>query len=243
MNKFITTALTLLVLNTFNEGICQTAETTPMSTESLNTSPNSTDTVTPATPTTPASPSTSSSPSTPATPTTPATPATPDTSGTSTTPSTPSAPKDYMVPPSSTPAPCSPGFRFDGHPLKLTEKEWKSRLTHEQFEVLRKGKKEPPFANNEYKSTRVGMYRCAGCLLALFSSSSKYDAGTGIPSFMAPICTENVSSNMNWNIFSRNKDVQCNRCDGHLGQVFKDGPPPIGKRYSINPSAIVFTEE
>lgn len=131
-------------------------------------------------------------------------------------------------------------YHFDGKKLILTEKEWKQRLTPEQFEVLRRSGTEPAF-HNEYADNKAdGIYECAGCSLPVYSSEAKYHSGTGWPSFWEPICSENVSYREDHNLLSTRIEVLCSKCGGHLGHVFDDGPPPTGKRYCMNSAALKF---
>lgn len=135
---------------------------------------------------------------------------------------------------------CLSNYRFDGKKLVLTEKEWKERLTPEQFQVLRKEGTEPAFQNLYFDNKKEGIYACAGCTLPLFSSDAKYDSGTGWPSFWQPICPENVSYHEDLSLLSIRIEVHCSRCGGHLGHVFDDGPPPTGKRFCMNSISLKF---
>ncbi len=125
---------------------------------------------------------------------------------------------------------------------KMTEEEWRERLSPEAFYVLRQKGTEPRFTGSYYNNKKAGQYVCAGCGAELFSSKEKYDSGTGWPSFWAPVEEEGVATAEDNSFFSRRTEVLCARCDGHLGHVFEDGPPPTGLRYCINAVSLKFIE-
>jgi peptide-methionine (R)-S-oxide reductase len=124
--------------------------------------------------------------------------------------------------------------------LVLTDAQWKARLTPEQFDILRREGTEVPFSSKLDFEKRAGTYFCAGCHLALFSSKTKYDSGTGWPSFWAPLPNAVSTKTDNSLPGEERNEVHCRRCSGHLGHVFDDGPRPTGKRYCMDGVALTF---
>ena len=124
--------------------------------------------------------------------------------------------------------------------LNLPESEWRKRLTPEQFHVLREAGTERAFSGRYNDNKADGIYRCAACQLELFDSVDKYDSGSGWPSFTQPIAPGNVVEHSDVSHGMRRVEVRCARCDGHLGHVFPDGPPPTGLRYCMNSVSLDF---
>jgi peptide-methionine (R)-S-oxide reductase len=121
----------------------------------------------------------------------------------------------------------------------LSEREWRDKLTPEQYHVLREAGTEPPFAGRYVNNHEEGEYRCAGCGELLFDSDSKFDSGSGWPSFTEP-AAPSVSEHADASHGMRRVEVRCAKCDGHLGHVFPDGPGPTGLRYCINSASLEF---
>ena len=126
--------------------------------------------------------------------------------------------------------------------IEKTDAEWRAQLTPQQYEILRKEGTERPWSSPLLKEHRKGTFACAGCDLPLFSSETKFESGTGWPSFFEPL-EGAVGTTQDRSFFMVRTEVHCSKCGGHLGHVFDDGPQPTGQRYCMNGAAMDFKPE
>ena len=134
---------------------------------------------------------------------------------------------------------CKEGRAAESFPVQMSTAQWREKLTPAEFRILREDGTERPYSSPLNKEKRDGTYICAGCDNQLYASDTKFESGTGWPSFYRPLDGAIVTE-ADWSLGMRRTEVRCARCGGHLGHVFNDGPAPTGKRYCMNGAAMDF---